>query len=153
MFFKQYWNSLGQPNLHSFTGPILYKKLLWIQVSYLQLSVLGSYTVLESWTLHVSSTRHYHIVSSTSMADFCPGPQNVSHIYIMIKAENAIVSKLIYSYACKISPTRVLLRLTNHCLLQTFDWCYSRIQVTLQLFCPGVLFAEGQYTEIQGAEF
>lgn len=112
MFFKQYWNSLGQPNLHSFTGPILYKKLLWIQVSYLQLSVLGSYTVLECWTLHVSSTRHCHIVSSTSMADFCPGPQNVSHIYIMIKAENAIVSKLIYSYACKISPTRVLLRLT-----------------------------------------
>lgn len=39
-------------------------------------------------------------------------PECLSYIYIMIKAENAIVSKLIYSYACKISPTRVLLRLT-----------------------------------------
>lgn len=77
---------------------------------------------------------------------------SLSYIYIMIKAENAIVSKLIYSYACKISPTRVLLRLTI-----VFPRLLIGVTVEFKLlfsfFCPGVLFAEGQYTEIQGAEF
>ena len=66
-------------------------------------------------------------------------------------SEDAIVSKLIYSYACKISPIRVMLRLTI-----VFSRLLIAVTVESKLhfsfFCTGVLFAEGQYTEIQGAE-